>query len=135
MLVNNFKGFEKIDKLESRYNFSRKLESKNPYQNLALYTKVHGGYEQKFLIRTITKDHSSKFSHEEYKEIVDSIRVMQAGIDGVVPVVEALENEHNYYIVENYTDGGDLEAKKIMVGTFSEKDCAKIIHRILEVLD
>ena len=57
----------------------------------------------------------------------DQIRIQQAGINGVLSVVEALETNENFYIVQDFYEGGDLEMKKRNVDKISEKDCAYII--------
>lgn len=133
--MSPFKGFEKVDKLESKYHLALKLDSKNQHEQVALYTKLDGGYNQKFLIKTISKEHTKAFTPEMYKQIVDQIRIMQSGIEGILRVIEVLETHDNYYIVTESFEGGDIEQKKIMTGSISEKNCAFIIHKILEVLD
>jgi serine/threonine protein kinase len=52
----------------------------------------------------------------------------------VLNVIEALETNENYYIVQEYYDGGDLELKKRSVDKISEKNYAFIISQILDVL-
>lgn len=64
MLLNPFKGFDKVDRLESKYNFSAKIPSKS---DQALYTKVGGGFNKKYLIKTISKESSKSFTPEEKK--------------------------------------------------------------------
>ena len=132
MLINPFKGFDKVDKIESKYHFSFQFPLK-PDQ--ALYTKVEGGsFNKKYLIKTISKASSKNFTPEEKKHMENQIRVQQGGIEGVLCVLEALETDHNYYIVQEYFEGGDLELKKSNVGKISEINCAHIVSQILDVL-
>ena len=49
-------------------------------------------------------------------------------------MIEALETNDNYYIVQEYCEGGDLEVKKRNVDIISEKNCAHIISQILDVI-
>jgi hypothetical protein len=60
----SFKKFTPIENLESFYSFSAKIPSK-PDQ--ALYTKAGGGFNTKFLIKTISKATSRSFTPEEKK--------------------------------------------------------------------
>ena len=131
MLINPFKGFDKVDKIESKYHFSAKIPSKS---DQALYTKVDGGFNKKYLIKTISKVSSKNFTPEEKKHMENQIRVQQGGIEGVLCVLEALETDDNYYIVQEYFEGGDLELKKSNVGKISEINCAHIVSQILDVL-
>jgi len=131
MLINPFKGFDKVDKIESKYHFSAKIPSKS---DQALYTKVDGGFNKKYLIKTISKASSKNFTPEEIKHMENQIRVQQAGIEGVLSVLEALETNDNYYIVQESYEGGDLELKKRNVDKISEKSCAHIVSQILNVL-
>ena len=124
MLLNPFKGFDKVDRLESKYNFSAKIPSKS---DQALYTKVGGGFNKKYLIKTISKESSKSFTPEEKKLMENQIRVQQADIVGVLSVLEALETDDNYYIVQEYYEGGDLELKKRNVDQIPEKNCAYIV--------
>jgi calcium-dependent protein kinase len=124
MLLNPFKGFDKVDRLESKYNFSAKIPSKS---DQALYTKVGGGFNKKYLIKTISKESSKSFTPEEKKLMENQIRVQQADILGVLSVLEALETDDNYYIVQEYYEGGDLELKKRNVDQIPEKNCAHIV--------
>ena len=124
MLLNPFKGFDKVDRLESKYNFSAKIPSKS---DQALYTKVNGGFNKKYLIKTISKESSKSFTPEEKKLMENQIRVQQADIVGVLSVLEALETDDNYYIVQEYYEGGDLELKKRNVDQIPEKNCAHIV--------
>ena len=55
-------------------------------------------------------------------------------MEGILSVLEALETDENYYIVQEYYEGGDLELKKRNVDNISEKDCAHIVSQILDVL-
>lgn len=49
-------------------------------------------------------------------------------------MIEALETNDNYYIVQEYCEGGDLEVKKRNFDTISEKNCAHIVSQILDVI-
>jgi hypothetical protein len=59
MALNPFSGFKKANKLEDEYHFSAKVTSKT---DQALYTKVDGGFNKKFLIKTISKENSKSFT-------------------------------------------------------------------------
>jgi hypothetical protein len=61
-----FKGFQSIENLQSIYAFSAKIPSK-PDQEL--YTRVGGGFNTKFLIKTISKATSRSFTPEEKKQL------------------------------------------------------------------
>lgn len=93
-----------------------------------------GGFNKKYLIKTISKESSNSFTPEEKKLMENQIRVQQADIVGILSVLEALETEDNYYIVQEYYEGGDLELKKRNVDKISEKNCAHIVSQILDVL-
>jgi hypothetical protein len=72
MLLNPFKEFGKITSIESKYNFSAKIAGK-PDQ--ALYTLVDGGFNKKYLIKTISKANSKNFTPQEKKHLEDQIRI------------------------------------------------------------
>jgi serine/threonine protein kinase len=88
---------------------------------------VDGGFNKKYLIKTISKVSSKNFTPEEKKHMENQIRVQQGGIEGVLSVLEALETDDNYYIVQEYYEGGDLEVKRRNVDKISEKNCAHIV--------
>jgi serine/threonine protein kinase len=87
------------------------------------------------MIKTISKEHSKTFTPEEMKYLEDQIRIQQAGIVGVLNVIEALETDDNYYVVQEHFEGGDLEVRKRNLDKISEKHCSFIISQILDVLD
>ena len=61
MLLNPFKGFIKVDNLDTNYLFSAKILNKS---DEALYTKVGGDFNTKCMIKTISKEQSKTFTPE-----------------------------------------------------------------------
>ena len=76
------------------------------------------------MIKTISRENYKSLTSEEKRKMENQIRIQQFGFDGILRVIELLETPEDYYIVEEYHEGGDLEIKKRLNDKISEKNCA-----------
>ncbi len=69
-MLNPFLGFKEIDgSLDNYYHISMKLDSKVEHEKIAVYTKKNGGYDNKYLITSIEKQHTKTFTPEMIKQV------------------------------------------------------------------
>jgi serine/threonine protein kinase len=60
---------------------------------------------------------------------------MKEGNAGICDIYEALKSSTGYHVVEEYFEGGNLDAKRINIGGyFDEMRCTEIIEQVLQVL-
>lgn len=85
--------------------------------------------QQYVCIKTITKNQASTLSKRDLEQISEQIRIMQEGNAGICDIYEALKSSTGYHVVEEYFEGGNLDAKRINIGGyFDEMRCAEIIE-------